>query len=262
MAPLYPKYIQKYSNTAQLLGTFGMPCESIHSNDALEIEKCYFFGGYQGHRGANGVAKRTFRVYTGPKSAYLSLRQHEASLRSWIAEEEARMSGLWGQLLNYGKSGDRIHPRGSVMGSTRRKHKEKAARYAGYSYRRKEAKKALELQKSLNDALGSGAGLVTPHVLATPMAIPAGSSPSVLQKDLVWGGQSQDYESGGGQSQQDDYESQIADYERQIAEYEQQSSPVVPESIDYMEEDKIPAWMWVAGGAAALVGVHMITRKK
>jgi hypothetical protein len=264
-----PKYISPYSNTAMLLGSRGMQCKSIHSNDALEMEKCYFFGGYQGHRGANGVSKRTFRVYTGPKSEYLFLRQHEASLRSWIADEEARMIALWKELLNYGKSSNRMYPRGSVMGSTRREHKEKAARYAGYSYRRKEAKKALELQKTLNDVLQAGAGIVTPQLYIKPMLI----DPQVanVQRQAGIGVQSgpiyEDYESGGNQSQQDDYESQIADYESQIAEYENQVADTEDQQSDLTDDwvipssDEIPTWMWAVGGAGAAFVLYRMMKK-
>jgi hypothetical protein len=271
MATLYPKYIQKYSNTAQLLGTGGMQCKSIHSNDALEIEKCYFFGGYQGHRGANGVSKRTFRVYTGPKSAYYVLRQHEASLRSWIADEEARMSNLWDKMRYSGKSDDRIQPKAwgaGNSGKSKREHKERAARYIGHSYRRKEAKKALELQKTLNDVLQAGAGIVTPQLYIKPMLIDPRVADVQRQSDI--GVQSgpiyEDYESGGN-GQSDQYQ-ELLDRIAELESWEDvvngggyMPSADIDARTTYVEEDEIPTWMWAVGGAGAAFVLYRMMKK-
>jgi len=255
MATLYPKYISPYSNTAMRLGTGGMQCKSIHSDDALEIEKCYFFGGYSGHKGARGVNKRTFRVYTGPKSAYYVLRQHEASLRSWIADEENRMSNLWASMKNDGKPDpNRMYPLAWGMGndrSERIRHKERAARYAGYSYRRKEAKKALELQKSLNDALGSGAGLSTGFTLAPMLIQPTlgvqrdvGRRPSSVSPDyLPW----------RGQKIPDDIVGEFDHLE--VDESDLTDDWVMPSA------DEIPTWMWAVGGAGAAFVLYRMMKK-
>lgn len=258
MSTFVPKYIPQYSNSAGQLGTSGMPCLTLASNPLMELDKCYFFGGYSGHKDAPGVAKRTFRVYTGPASAYTSLKSHEMSLAQWIEGEEAAMATLWSQLAHYGKSGDRIQPRGSVWGQTRRGHKEKAARFIGRSYRRQQALKAYNRQKTINDAMQSaGATLVLKPL---PLIIPDVVQDEWVKPDLP---RIQDFQP------QVDFDA-WRDAERDIAP-PPEDLPVVDDStyvdeVPYVPEadgeSEIPTWVYAAGGAGAIFLLSRLFRKK
>ena len=260
--PLTPKYLTPYTSTAMLLGTKNMKCKNIHSDDALRIEKCYFFGGYNGHSGASGVSKRTFRVYTGPKSAYYVLRQHEASLRSWIADEEARMRDIWDSMgrrryYKKGKSGaNRFNVPFDCMGECKRGQKELGARYIGHSFRRLKAKKALELQKSLNDALQAGGGV--PQIFIQPMLIDPGSyTPSVQHSDpRVAGTVSPEYQPWRESLDilPDDVRDHL-DLPSQVDESDLTDDWGIPSS------DEIPTWMWAAGGAGAAFVLYRMMKK-
>lgn len=265
--PLTPKYQTPYTGTAMLLGTKGMKCKNIHSDDALRIDKCYYFGGYSGHKGASGVGKRTFRVYTGPKSAYYVLRQHEASLRSWIADEEDRMRDIWDSMgrrryYKKGKSGaNRFNVPFDCMGECKRGQKELGARYIGHSFRRLKAKKALELQKSLNDALQAGGGV--PQIFVQPLLLdPDSYTPSVQHSDP-----------------------RVADVQRQADIGIRPDYVPWRESLDILPDDvidtlrdmpadqsgltddwgtpspEIPTWMWAVGGAGAAFVLYRIMKK-
>ncbi len=251
------------------------------SDPDMELKKCYQFGGYSGHRGASGTAGRTFRVYTGPVSSLGALRAHEKAMKDWIDVQEGTQSSAWSTLRNYGKSSDRIQPRGSVWGETRRNHKEQAARYVGRSYRLARADEAYEEQKALNDALAEGAGISTlklAPILITPSptgtASPSGTAPGGIKVlpglgPFVSGVVPRTGSGGSGGNGQSDQYQELLD---RIAELESTEDVGYMPSIDnlpsidiappYVEEDGIPAWMWAAGGAAALLAVHMMTRKK
>tara|TARA_B100001778_G_scaffold229562_1_gene190944 strand:+ start:2169 stop:2948 length:780 start_codon:yes stop_codon:yes gene_type:complete len=258
MPTFVPKYIQQYSNSAGQLGTSGMPCLTLASNPDMELDKCYFFGGYSGHKDAPGVAKRTFRVYTGPASAYANLIEHQMSLAQWITEEEASMATLWSQLATYGKSGDRIQPRGSVWGQTRREHKEKAARFVGKSYRRARALEAYNRQKTINAAMQSGGATLNLRPLIVTI-------PTVVQDEWV----KPDLPTIRDFNPQIDFDA-WRDAERDIAPPPEdlpvgdtngdlENWPYVPETDG---ESEIPTWVYAAGGAGAFFLLARLFRKK
>ena len=257
MSTFVPQYIPQYSSSAGQLGTSGMPCLTLASNPDMELDKCYFFGGYSGHKDAPGVAKRTFRVYTGPASAYTSLKSHEMSLAQWIEGEEATMATLWSQLASGGKSGNRIQPRDSLWFAARREHKEKAARFIGHSYRRQQALKAYNRQKTINDAMQSAGATLILRTL--PITIP-----DVIKEDWV----APDLPGIQDFRPQVDFDA-WRDAERDIAP-PPEDLPVVETDVDYTEDyipeadgqSEMPTWVYAAGGAGAIFLLSRLFRKK
>ena len=141
-----------------------MSCTGKHSG--LTIDKCFHFGGYTGHRSAKGVDARTYRTYTGPRSALTALRRRAGALLAYNEADVAQRDRYWKKLKLYGVSGNRVKPR-DVWGRSKREHKENAARYLGFFYRAKAAKAAYNHQQLINNAMGAGAG-----VSSTPITSP------------------------------------------------------------------------------------------
>ena len=159
---------------------------------------------------------------------------------------------------NKGKSGaDRFNVPFDCMGECKRGQKELGARYIGHSFRRKEAKKALELQKSLNDALGSGAGITMPSLLSIPMLIDPGSTTLELQKDVGGGTHTASPEYQPWRESLATLPDDVkADIEKVYEDQQRDTEDwVIPSS------DEIPTWMWAVGGAGAAFVLYRMMKK-